>query len=175
MHDLQVFFGRYLGIPVDHPHSWCTLKLFILAFWKALHVLMGTKIKMSTTYHPETDGSSEHMNKTVNQMLQYHVECNQSGWAKALLLVCFNIMNMVNKSTSFSPFQLRMGQSACLIPPLEPASIDKTPEEERARETISKLEVIMMEAQDNLLWAKISQAMQTNKSHGLTFPFKVGE
>ena len=62
-----------------------------------------------------------------------------------------------------------------MIPPLEPASVNKTPEEERAWETISKFEVITMEAQDNLLWAKISQVMQVNKSHRLTFPFKVGE
>ena len=62
-----------------------------------------------------------------------------------------------------------------LIPLLEPATADITPEEERAWKTISKLEVITMEAQDNLLHAKISQAMQANKSHGLTFPFKVGE
>ena len=171
-----LFFDEWYcenGLPVDIicDHD----KLFVSAFWKALHVLTGTKIKMSTAYHPETDGSSEHTNKTVNQMLRYHMGRNQSGWAKALPLVRFNIMNTVNKSTGFSPFQLRMGRSARLIPPLEPATADITPEEERTQKTISKLEVIMMEAQDNLLHAKISQAMQANKSRGLTFPFKVGE
>ena len=171
-----LFFNEWYcenGLPVDII---CDRdKLFVSAFWKALHVLTGMKIKMSTSYHPETDGSSERTNKTVNQMLWYHVGRNQSGWAKALPLVRFNIMNTVNKSTGFSPFQLRMGRSARLIPPLEPATIDTTPKEKRARETISKLEIIMMEAQDNLLRAKISQAMQANKSRGLTFPFKVGE
>ena len=37
---------------------------------------------------------------------------NQSGWVKALPLICFQIMNTVNKSTGFSPFQLRYGRSA---------------------------------------------------------------
>ena len=81
-------------------------KLFVSRFWKALHSLTGTKIKMSMAYHPQTDGVSERTNKTVNQLLRYHVECNQSGWVKALPLVQFNIMNMVNKLTGFSPFQL---------------------------------------------------------------------
>jgi len=45
---------------------------------------MGVKLKMSTAYHPETDGSSERTNKTVNQALQFHVECNQMGWVRAL-------------------------------------------------------------------------------------------
>ena len=61
-----------------------------------------------------------------------------------------------------------------ILPPLEPTTIDTMPEEERACKMISKIEVITMEAQDNLLCAKISQVMQANKFHGLTFPFKVG-
>ena len=168
------FNGWYCenGLPVDIvcDHD----KLFISAFWKALHVLTGTKIKMSMSYHLETDGTSERTNKTVNQMLWYHVGRNQSGWVKALLLVRFNIMNTINKLTGFSPFQLRMGQSARVIPPLEAAIVDNTPEEKCARETIEKLKMITMEAQDNLLRAKISQAMQANKSRELTFPFEIG-
>jgi hypothetical protein len=34
-------------------------KLFILRFWKALMKLMDIKHKLSTAYHPETDGTSE--------------------------------------------------------------------------------------------------------------------
>jgi hypothetical protein len=81
-------------------------KLFISKFWKALHNLMGVKLNMSSAYHPETDGSSERSNKTVAQALRYHVDRHQKGWVKALPLVRFNIMNTVNSSTGFSPFQL---------------------------------------------------------------------
>jgi hypothetical protein len=34
-------------------------KLFVSRFWKALTELTGIKLKMSTAYHPETNGSSE--------------------------------------------------------------------------------------------------------------------
>ena len=34
-------------------------KLFVSRFWKALHKLIGVSIKMSSAYHPETDGASE--------------------------------------------------------------------------------------------------------------------
>jgi len=44
-------------------------KLFVSRFWKALHKLTGVKLKLSTAYHPETDGASERTNKTVNQAL----------------------------------------------------------------------------------------------------------
>jgi len=86
-------------------------KLFILRFWKALHCLTGVKLKMSTAYHPEMDGASECTNKMVNQALQFHVEHNQLGWVYALPQIRFNMMNTINKSTGFTPFQLRMGHS----------------------------------------------------------------
>jgi len=84
-------------------------KLFMSQFWKALHKLTGVKLKLSTVYHPETDSASKHTNKTVNQALHYHVERNQLGWVHALLCVHFDMMNTVNKSTSFTPFQLCFG------------------------------------------------------------------
>jgi len=37
--------------------------------WTALHKLMGVKLKMSTAFHPQTDGGSEWINKTVNQVI----------------------------------------------------------------------------------------------------------
>jgi predicted RNA methylase len=59
-------------------------KLFVSQFWTALMKLMGVKIKMSTSYHPETDGACECTNKTVNQMLHFHIKCNQRGWVRTL-------------------------------------------------------------------------------------------
>ena len=43
--------------------------LFTAKLWTALHKLTGVKLKMSTSYHPKTDGSSERTNKTVNQAI----------------------------------------------------------------------------------------------------------
>ena len=106
----QIFFDNWYcenGLPLDIISD--RDKLFVSKFWKALHILTGTKIKMLMAYHPETDGASECTNKTVNQMLHFHVERNQLGWVKALPMVHFNIMNTINKSTGYSPFQLRMG------------------------------------------------------------------
>lgn len=47
-------------------------KIFVSKFWKALYMLTGVKLKLSSTYHPETvqtDGSSKWSNKTVGQSL----------------------------------------------------------------------------------------------------------
>ena len=43
--------------------------LFTAKLWTALHKLTSIKLKMSTSYHPETDSSSERTNKTINQAI----------------------------------------------------------------------------------------------------------
>ena len=149
-------------------------KLFVSRFWKALHKLTGVKLKLSTAYHPKSDGASERTNKTVNQALRYHVERNQMGWVRALPKIRFDMMNTVNKSTGFTPFQLCMGRSPRIIPPLVPAKSSATVTDIDAWHVIGKLETGVLEAQDNLLKAKLSQACQANKNHTLTFPFTVG-
>src|SRR5579859_8001982 len=40
-------------------------KLFVSRFWKELFKKVNVHLRMSTAYHPETDGSSERSNKTV--------------------------------------------------------------------------------------------------------------
>jgi hypothetical protein len=64
-----------LGLPLEIISD-CD-KLFMLKFWTALHKLTGMKLKMSSLYHPQTDGASKQTNKTVKQALRYHVAQNQ--------------------------------------------------------------------------------------------------
>lgn len=84
-------------------------------------------------------------------------------------------MSTVNKSTGFSPFQLRMGRTPRVLPPLVPKERSGNPTEETALNVIRKIHQDTLEAQDNLLKAKISQSVQANESHTLTFPFKISE
>ena len=149
-------------------------KLFVSRFWKALHKLTGIKLKMSSAYHPQSDGSSERTNKTVIQCIRFAVERDQRGWVQALPKVRFDIMNTLNASTGFTPFQLRFGKSARMLPPIVPP-IEGEQDEISAQEIIANMRPTQLEAQDNLLEAKISQACQANKSRTLTFPFKVGD
>ena len=64
MKDLTLLFlihaWRYHGLPKsivsDHGPQ------FTSDFWLALCELLGTMAKLSTAYHPQTDGQSERMN-----------------------------------------------------------------------------------------------------------------
>lgn len=171
-----MFFDRWYcvnGLPLDIISD--RDKLFMSRFWRTLHKLTGIKLKLSTAYHPQTDGSSERTNKTVNQCIRFHIERNQKGWAKSLPLIRFNIMNTMNKSTGFTPFQLRLGRTPRVLPPLVSTKNLTDSADISAAEVIQKIQTDTLEAQDNLNRAKISQSVQSNRFRKLTFPFKVGD
>ncbi len=176
-----LFFDRWFcenGLPLEIVSD--RDKTFMSAFWRALHKLTGVKVKMSTSYHPETDGSSERTNKTVVQALRYHVARNQRGWLRALPRVRFAIMNSLNASTGFSGFQLLMGRSPRLIPPLLDSNIqhvaDELPDGARlAADIIRQLDTDVLEAQDNLLAAKVAQMQAANRTRSDDPAYAVGD
>lgn len=79
-------------------------------------------------------------------------------------------MNTVNKSTGFSLFQLRMGRTPRIVPPLVTSRSGTDGEESTAREVIEHLQIDTATAQDNLL-----QAAQANNSRHDDFLFETGE
>lgn len=173
----SIFFSEWYcknGLPLKLISD-CD-KLFVSKFWKALHMLTGMDLKMSTAYHPQMDDGSERTNKTLNQCIHFHVEQNQKGWVSTLPIIWFNIMNTVNASTRFSGFQLCMGHSPCILLPIVPATLQSPPAEEiDACTIVSKMLAHKAEAKDVLLTSKILQAFWANKNRGAENVFKVGD
>nr|GAT44984.1 reverse transcriptase-RNase H-integrase [Mycena chlorophos] len=161
------------GLPMDLVSD--RDKLFLSDFWKALHKLTGVKLRMSTSYHPQSDGASERTNKTLIQAIRFHVAANQSGWLRALPIIRFNIMNSVNASTGFSGFQLRYGRVPRVLPALVAPEGRVKNFERDAADVIAQLELDVAEAQENLIAAKAEQAYYANKDRGPLPDFKVGD
>nr|GFC66468.1 putative reverse transcriptase domain-containing protein [Tanacetum cinerariifolium] len=57
---------------------------FTSLFWKALHKALGTRLDMSTSYHPQTDGQSERTIQTLKDMLRACVLDFRNGEDKHL-------------------------------------------------------------------------------------------
>lgn len=129
-------------------------KLFTSHFWRAVHKLLGVDLKMSTAYHPETDGVSERSNKTAIQVLRNHVARHQGNWVVQLSRVEFAMNSTVNDSTGVSPFELTLGFSPRITPPLlgtTPAST-KVP---AAAKFVRDLEWDVGSARDNILAIRV--------------------
>ncbi|GKB19616.1 putative reverse transcriptase domain-containing protein [Tanacetum coccineum] len=78
---------------------------FTLHFWKSLNKALGTRLDMSTAYHPETNGQSERTIQTLEDMLCACVLDFGKGWDKHLPLVEFSYNNSYRTSIKAAPFE----------------------------------------------------------------------
>ena len=70
---------------------------------------MGVELCMSSTYHPETDGATEHANHTVTCMLKQCVSNTQKDWGSTLPVIEFAINLPHSDTTGYAPFFLNTG------------------------------------------------------------------
>ncbi|XP_045791606.1 uncharacterized protein LOC123886321 [Trifolium pratense] len=90
--------------------------LFISKFWRELFTLCGTQLRMSTAYHPETDGQTEVYNRVLEQYLRSFVHHKPSQWSKFLSLAEWSYNTSVHSSTGHSPYQITFGKTPPTIP-----------------------------------------------------------
>jgi hypothetical protein len=138
-------------------------------FWRSLHGLLGIKLAMSTSNHPQTDGQTERTNRTLEQILRSYTNLEQSDWDLKLTLAEFAYNDSQQASTHLTPFQIDTGQH-----PHRPGAIQtptNTPEANDYAQTIQNLTNI---AQDNIQRAQAYQAEYANQSRRIE-TFKVGD
>jgi hypothetical protein len=82
---------------------------FLSYFWKTLWEKLGTKVLFSTTCHPQTDGQTEVVNRTLSMMLQAALKKNLKMWEECLPHVEFAYNRAVHSTTEFCPFELVYG------------------------------------------------------------------
>ena len=83
---------------------------FTGVFWRELWRLLGTRLAMSVSNHPQTDGQTERANRTLQDILRAMVNDNQSDWDQHLIKAEFAYNNSVQASTGHTPFYLNYGQ-----------------------------------------------------------------
>ena len=54
-------------------------KLFASKFWKSLIDQLGSKHKLSTAFHPQTDSQTECLNQTMKQYLRCYINYKQDN------------------------------------------------------------------------------------------------
>ena len=84
-------------------------KLFDLRFWCELCRLTRTELRMSSGYHPETDGLTERSHKTLFQIIRQAIDGKQEEWVKCIPGVEHTMNLARSEATGFSPFFLNYG------------------------------------------------------------------
>ena len=78
-------------------------------FWHELHRLIGTKLLMSTAFHPQMDSGTEWANCSIGQILRMIINDDQKNWADKCPMVEFVLNSSVSTTTGSAPFELNQG------------------------------------------------------------------
>jgi hypothetical protein len=72
---------------------------------------MGSELKMSTSFRPQTDGQTKRVNLVIQQFLRNYVVADQQDWVDNLELAEFCSNNLEHSATGSTPFQMVTGKS----------------------------------------------------------------
>ena len=82
---------------------------FTSSFWSTLFKSLGTTLKLSTAFHPETDGQSERVIQHLLVLIRTLCHPYRDDWYHKLPLIEFAYNSTVHSSTKCSPFQACYG------------------------------------------------------------------
>ncbi|KAL5728994.1 hypothetical protein ACHQM5_002008 [Ranunculus cassubicifolius] len=145
-------------------------KVFISAFWKNLFRLQGTKLCISSSYHPETDGQTEVVNRTLEQYLRCFTSSKPKQWMNWLAWAEYSYNTAIHSSTKMSPFQVVYG-----VPP--PSMVSYVPGTTKLQAVDAHLrsrEDLLKELRQNLLTSQSRMKAQANQ-HRREVSFEVGD
>src|SRR3954454_16558554 len=144
---------------------------FTSKFWQSLFHTMGTRLAMSTAFHPQTDGQTEHANRTLEDMLRAYVGYRQDDWDSLLPAAEFACNNAPNASTQMTPFRLCYGRD-----PIDPyAQLTSFPDSiPAAADFHQQQQNAIKQTTDALVLAKANQEKYANQ-HRHDVSFAVGD
>ena len=87
--------------------------LFTSAFWSRLHQALGTALKYSTSYHPQTDGQAERVNQILEDMLRACALAPGSKWEDCLPYAEFSYNNSFHTILKMSLYEALYGHKCC--------------------------------------------------------------
>jgi hypothetical protein len=143
---------------------------FISAFWQELFRLAGTELATSTSYHPQTDGQTEIVNKWVEGYLRNYVGGQQRTWVRWLHMgeYCYN--TTYHMSIRMTPFRALYGYDA-------PSFIDAAFGDNRvpgAKDWMEESRRILQSTKENLQAAQNQQKVYADR-HRVERSFEVGD
>jgi len=160
---------KHHGIPKDIISDRDVL--FTSVFWNHLHRLLGSRLKLSSAYHPQTDGSTERANRTITQMLRQCINDKQTDWVTKLPAIEFAINSARSESTGFAPFFLNNGRMPRSMLFNFPIAKNEYPS---VRNFAIQKKIALMSAHDSIITARVKQTHNANRKRRVE-PFTKGD
>jgi len=153
-------YGMPAGIMSDRD------RLITSKFWQSFTKQLGTKSKLSTAYHPETDGQTERTIQTLKQYLRFYLNYRQDNWVELLPMAQFAINSAENETTGMTPFYAMYGfQPDAYNHPIE----DKAPSQS-AKQRVELLKEIHKQLEQDIRFVAYKVASYRDKKNRLSAP-----
>ncbi|GBG72069.1 hypothetical protein CBR_g11003 [Chara braunii] len=147
---------------------------FTSRFWRRLHEVYGTQLRFSSSYHPETDGQTEIMNRTLGDILRKIVRDDQQ-WDLHLAHVEIAYNHAVSPATGMSPYYCNLGYHP-RVPAdfLRPSQMHPETSCPALDDWVAHMTSIMKTAHEHIAASQTRMAARANRSR-MDHPFKVGD
>ena len=156
------------GIPVSIVSD--RDKVFISTFWRTLFQLHGTKLCMSSSYHPQSDGQTEVVNRILEQYLRCFAGDQPRKWFDWVPWAEFSYNTSIHSSTKMTPFEAVYG----IPPPSLLKYVPGTSNVQAVNEFLRDRDSTLSELQRNLLLAQNRMKFQADQ-HRREVSFAIGD
>jgi transposase InsO family protein len=109
---------------------------FTSKLWRYLTGRLGVDLRLSTAFHPQTDGQTERVNRSLEGYLRIFVSYSQDDWSKHLSLAAFAYNNSLHSATKSTPFFANHGFHPRWVEELQQTKATESPEGHRIAESI---------------------------------------
>jgi hypothetical protein len=152
---------------------------FTSRLWQRICQRLGISTKLSTAFHPETDGQSENSNQILEQYLRAYVSYAQDDWVNWLPLAEFAMNNHESETTGVTPFYAVYGQHPRMGTE-PPQSVRRLPARQQLDIASADKFAEWMKGMTDLLHAEMGMAQaryadQANASRSSAPVFHVGD
>jgi len=143
---------------------------FAAGLTRELNRMLGIETKLSTAYHPETDGQMERTNQELEQYLRMYINHRQNNWVEWLVMAEFAFNNKVFTATKSSPFQVNYGRE-----PRMGFDIKKKRKNKKAEEFARKMKERHEEVRAALVRSQEEMKRQADRSRKEAEEYRVGD
>jgi len=166
-------YVRSWGLPVSIVSDRDTR--FTSSFWQSLCTQLGIKLRMSSAYHPQSDGQAEKANATLEMFLKACISQLKSPeqWSQLLPLAEFTYNVAQHKAIGMSPFEADIRYIPRL--PLDLlAPGPRMPNSRPGMEYAERLVKILRMLHERMEEAQLTMVTEENE-HRQLHPFQIGD